>query len=121
MNIEKAIERCNQLIKVEHANWIGISNQIAIGTVLDELDSKQDDINILETQRDSIENQFEQAKAIVEKQKKIINEMAKYINKLDIDEDICTKNVTNPEYCNEYYTNCKKCIKEYFTKKVEDK
>ena len=44
-----------------------------------ELNIKQDDINILEAQRDSIENQFEQAKAIVEKQKKIINEIAKYI------------------------------------------
>ena len=37
---EKAIERCNQLIKVEHANWIGISNQKAIGTVLKELEKK---------------------------------------------------------------------------------
>lgn len=37
--LEKAIERCNELIKVEHANWIGISNQLAIDTVLQELDN----------------------------------------------------------------------------------
>lgn len=44
-DIEKAKERCNQLIKVEHANWIGISNQIAITTVLNyikELEKERD-------------------------------------------------------------------------------
>ena len=39
MDINKAVERCNQLIKVEHANWIGISNQEAIDTVLNELET----------------------------------------------------------------------------------
>ena len=33
-NIEKDIKRCEQLIKPEHANWIGISNQLAIAHVL---------------------------------------------------------------------------------------
>ena len=45
---------------------------------------------------------------------KIIDRMAEYINKLDIDEDICTKNIINPELCNEQYSNCKECIKQYF-------
>ena len=45
MNIEKATERCNQLIKAEHANWIGISNQKAIETVLSELEKKEAIIN----------------------------------------------------------------------------
>lgn len=45
MDIEQATERCNQLIKAEHANWIGISNQIAIGTVLSELEKKEAIIN----------------------------------------------------------------------------
>ena len=45
MNIEKATERCNQLTKPEHANWIGISNQIAIATVLSELEKKEAIIN----------------------------------------------------------------------------
>ena len=43
MNEKEAIERCKQLIKVEHANWIGISNQLAIITVLN-LIEKQDKI-----------------------------------------------------------------------------
>ena len=34
-NIEKDVERCKQLIRVEHANQIGISNQLAIAHVVD--------------------------------------------------------------------------------------
>ena len=34
-DIEKDIKRCEQLIKPEHANWIGISNQLAIAHVVD--------------------------------------------------------------------------------------
>ena len=45
MNIEKATERCNQLIKQEHANWIGISNQVAIIRVLNELEKKDKRLN----------------------------------------------------------------------------
>lgn len=91
MTDKEAIERCNELIKVEHANWIGISNQKAIETVL----------NLIQTQD------------------KIIDLMGKYISDLDIDEDICMKNVVNTEICNEEYSNCKECIKEYFLNKVE--
>ena len=47
MNIEKATERCNQLTKPEHANWIGTSNQIAIKTVLSELEKKDKEIRSL--------------------------------------------------------------------------
>ena len=62
MNIEKATERCNQLIKPEHANWIGISNQKAIETVLSELEKKEAIINEMvktinkEYYKDIIEN-----------------------------------------------------------------
>lgn len=44
-NIEKDIKRCEQLIKPEHANWIGTSNQLAIAHVVDrvkELEAKQE-------------------------------------------------------------------------------
>ena len=58
----------------------------AIETVLNliakqkaEIEDKQDEINVLEAQRDSIENQFEQAKAEIEKKDRIIDEMAKGI------------------------------------------
>ena len=36
-DIEKDIKRCEELIKPEHANWIGISNQLAIAHVVDKV------------------------------------------------------------------------------------
>ncbi len=36
-DIEKDIKRCEQLTKPEHANWIGISNQLAIAHVVDRI------------------------------------------------------------------------------------
>ena len=36
-NIKKDIKRCEQLIKPEHANWIGISNQLAIAHVIERI------------------------------------------------------------------------------------
>ena len=36
-SIEKDIKRCEQLIKPEHSNWIGISNQLAIAHVVDRI------------------------------------------------------------------------------------
>lgn len=39
----KAIERCNELIKESHSCWIGLSNQDAIKTVLDLLETKENE------------------------------------------------------------------------------
>lgn len=36
-SIEKDIKRCEQLIKPEHANWIGISNQLAIAHLIERI------------------------------------------------------------------------------------
>lgn len=47
-NIEKDIKRCEQLTKPEHANWIGISNQLAISHILAELEQKDKQIKDLE-------------------------------------------------------------------------
>ena len=49
-----------------------------------------------------------------------IDLMAEYIATLDIDEDICMNNKINSEWCNEDYTNCKECIKQYFERKCEE-
>ena len=53
--------------------------------------------------------------------KEQIDLMAEYISKIDIEEDICIKNKTNPDWCNEDYTNCKDCIKQYFKELAERK
>lgn len=52
MNKEEAIERCNELIKKKHENWIGITNQIAIEMILNrlnELEKQQEKIEKLKT------------------------------------------------------------------------
>lgn len=36
-SIEKDIKRCEELIKPEHANWIGISNQLAIAHIVERI------------------------------------------------------------------------------------
>ena len=36
-SIEKDIKRCEQLIKPEHASWIGISNQLAIAHLIEKI------------------------------------------------------------------------------------
>lgn len=67
-------------------------------------------LNLLEKQ----DNRIKELESDKEIKNKIIDRMAEYINKLYIDEDICTKNIINPELCNEQYSNCKECIKQYF-------
>lgn len=42
-NIED-IKRCEELIKPEHANWIGISNQLAIAHVVDRAKEVENDL-----------------------------------------------------------------------------
>ena len=58
--------------------------------------------------------------SLVKEQEKEIDLMADFISKLDIEENICMQNKTNPDLCNVDYTNCKDCIKQYFERKVED-
>ncbi len=71
------------------------------------LDCLLDEINKREKK---IQKQQEE----LEKKDKIIDKMAEHMTELDIDEDICMKNVSNTELCNENYSNCKDCIKQYF-------
>lgn len=64
MDIDKAKDRCKELVKVEHANWVGISNQEAIETLLNELDNKDKIIDILlnEAAKDGTPSEFEYRK-----------------------------------------------------------
>lgn len=63
-NIEKDIKRCEQLIKPEHANWIGISNQLSIAHLIErikELEAKLEFKNwgdLDNTQFEEYMNQF---------------------------------------------------------------
>lgn len=102
MDIEEAKNRCNELVKVEHANWVGISNQEAINVLLNELDNKDKENAIL---RQGLEENTQE----IDKKDKIINEMAKWIEKhtgYAIDETL--------------YKESKEYIIDYFTKKVTE-
>lgn len=48
MSIEEDVKRCKELIKIEHANWIGMSNQSAISNVLAEQEQDKKRIKELE-------------------------------------------------------------------------
>ncbi len=70
--IEKDTKRCNELIKAEHSNWIGISNQQAIETVLQALEDYQKENTILKVAKEETEELLENSipKQIIEEKMK---------------------------------------------------
>lgn len=56
MNIDKDIERCKELIKTEHSNWIGMSNQDAIENVLLRLEGLEKIFNLIDESAVRIDN-----------------------------------------------------------------
>lgn len=137
---EKAIERCNELIKQEHANRIGISNQIAIETVLNMLKEKDREIEKLKKHNKELlrklRNRVKEVKelnkySLYKKEFKTLNEqlknkdqiidlMAGFIfQNIDVEEDICDSAYVE---CKQELANditCIKCIKQYFKSKAE--
>ena len=83
---EEAIERCNKLIETEHSNWIGITNQKAIETVLNMLKE-----NSAEIQQKNTE--LAEKNAEIEKYKKLLadNYSIKAKEKADTDLDDLNK------------------------------
>ena len=65
-NIEKDVERCKQLIRKEHANWIGISNQLAIKHILEELKQYKKKTKELEEENKRKDMFAEMAKEVIE-------------------------------------------------------
>ena len=58
-SIEKDIKRCEELIRPEHANWIGISNQLAIAHLIEK-------IKELEEENENKENKIWQLKETIQ-------------------------------------------------------
>ena len=106
---KEAIERCNQLRQVEHANWIGISNQLAIITVL----------NLIEKQQAEIEKKDKTVKHIIERLENDIKRITE------------TKTKKSEHYLDDYTRNRLKAYKtktkeikeyieeQYFNQKIE--
>ena len=57
-NVEDYVKRCYELIKVEHANWIGISNQLAISHILAEREQDKKRIKELEEENKAWDKKF---------------------------------------------------------------
>ncbi len=138
---EKAIERCEQLIKPEHANWIGISNQEAIRELLNMLKEKDKEIefqkDINKTEKDRHKKTEKSLKGQIIKQNKIIEKLEKKaqkcfeeIIKQDREMDLMAETIRKlaislANYRGSYneetfnFTGNIKDIKQYFKSKAE--
>lgn len=118
---EEAIERCKELIKEAHAGWIGISNQKAIKTILsmlEEISQLKKGINSLMLSRGKWKNRYYKTRNKLKEKDKQIDLMSEFIAQTEIDEFIC-KDI---EHCiaDDEYSNCYKCIEQYFENKVKE-
>lgn len=129
MTKEKAIEIAKDFSKMDFSNpmgWTGYYDtelnelSIAMETVLNMLKEKDKEIETLKRDFKIVNQECSRLERKEAKKEKQTDLMAEYISKIDIEEDICIKNKTNPDWCNEDYTNCKDCIKQYFERQVEE-
>lgn len=111
MSIEKATERCNQLIKPEHASWIGISNQVAMIRVLNELEKIDKRISDLEIALMDMVLQF------ADENKDSINTMGLSALEIAFDE----LDFDNPMPIKEVHKRYKKLAQEYYKVEREGK
>lgn len=74
MDIEKDIKRCEELIKPEHANWIGISNQLAIAHIVDRVKEVETDLTTvyLKGYEDCRQKYMQKVKDKIEENNKIM-------------------------------------------------
>ena len=115
---KEAIERCNKLVKVENAKWVGISNQKAIETVLNLIQEQESNTieNIIEELTiTNPTNLSEKGIELFNKINEIIDENKEFKNKID--------KISQNRY-NELRVNgilfCGADIKQYFERKVEN-
>lgn len=59
MELEDKI-RCNELLKEKHSNWLGVSNQKAIRSMLEELDRLQKENEELKSFKEKIKQIIEE-------------------------------------------------------------
>ena len=108
---DKAIERCNKLIETEHSNWIGITNQKAIETVLNMLKEKDAEIEKLKRDFKIVDEECSRLERKEAKQDKMIDLMTERI------EWLCKSNgiLLDKEH-DENFTQ--EDIKKYFERKA---
>ena len=88
MSIEEDVRRCKELIKIEHANWIGMSNQSAISNVLAEREQDKKRIKQLEKENGELRERVKELEEDLYSANKIVEEYIDSIPKQKIKEKI---------------------------------
>lgn len=88
MSIEEDIKRCKELIKIEHANWIGMSNQSAISNVLAEREQDKKRIKQLEKENGELRERVKELEEDLYSANKIVEEYIDSIPKQKIKDKI---------------------------------
>ena len=90
MNEEESIERCKELIKESHSCWIGITNQIAIETILNIIVNQKAEIDGLNFDKDiltdTINKQIEEIETL-KREFKIVDHECSRLEQEDIRKD----------------------------------
>lgn len=110
----EAIDNLSEIVKLSKEELQKENENIT--AILDYKDLKSLDtaLSLIKEQQEETDKYkalYERALSDLVKADKQIDLMVEYISKQDIEEDICMKNKTNPDWCNEDYTNCQDCIK----------
>ena len=88
MSIEEDVKRCKELIKIEHANWIGMSNQSAISNVLAEREQDKKRIKQLEKENGELRERVKELEEDLYSANKIVEEYIDIIPKQKIKDKI---------------------------------
>ena len=112
-NIDKDINRCKELIKEEHSNWIGLTNQEAIENVLINLKTKEIE------NKDLKEKLYIQGN-ITEKWVKIAEKLAERLGEICIDtKPLVMGTIADEVHGCDKYISCKECFLDWARKEVE--
>ena len=76
------IERCKQLIQLEHANWIGISNQLAIAHLIERAEELEEENRQLEAIKDDAIRRYNLESIPKQKVKEFKNTITQEYNKV---------------------------------------
>ena len=88
MSIEEDVKRCKELIKIEHANWIGMSNQSAISNVLAEREQDKKRIKQLKKENGELRERVKELEEDLYSANKIVEEYIDSIPKQKIKDKI---------------------------------
>ena len=115
-DLDKDIERCKELMKEEHSNWIGMTNQDAIYNVLFNLENYRSGCRKVTYEKEAYIRVCNELKTELETYKKIAEKLAEEVN-IKIIKKSCsypnTKCLFNKE------RRCSECVLDWARKEVE--